>query len=116
MAYSCTLCHKDHSDGSNCSVLGPPSKDAIMKALDSVSADPPLTKEQAMADVMRALKECYPDRWERVWQALGKESASDKAVASAAKAAAENPTAAMGAIIGGFLGAALGKSTDKSRR
>ena len=46
---------------------------------------PPLTKEQAMADTLRALKECYPDRWERVWAALGKESESDKAVAALGK-------------------------------
>ena len=70
---------------------------------------PPLTKEQAMADTLRALKECYPDRWERVWAALAKESESDKAVAALGKIAAKDPRAVAGAILGGALGAALGK-------
>ena len=47
--------------------------------------DPSLSKEQAMADTIRALKECYPDRWERVWHALWKESAADAAVEGLAK-------------------------------
>ena len=68
----------------------------------------PLTKEQAMADTLRALKDAYPDRWERVWAALGKESASDRAVTEIAKAAAASPTGAVGALIGGLIGAALG--------
>ena len=67
---------------------------------------PPLTKEQAMADTIRALKECYPDRWERVWEALGKKSASDKLVAELASKSAANPS--LGALIGGIIGAAVG--------
>ena len=38
-----------------------------------------LTKEQATADTMRALKQCYPDRWEEIWNALGKTSESGNA-------------------------------------
>lgn len=74
---------------------------------------PPLTKEQAMADTMRALQACYPDRWERVWDALGKESANDVLAAELAKAGADSPTMALGALLGGIVGAALGSRTRR---
>lgn len=74
----------------------------------------PLTKEQAQADTLRALKECFPDRWERIWHALGKESAADAAAAGLAKAGAANPAMALGAIIGGVIGAAVGSSAGGS--
>ena len=89
----------------------PPQAMTMTMTLSAGDAQPlpPLTKEQAMADTMRALQECYPDRWERIWEALGKTSASDAAVAQIGKLAASDPRSAAGALLGGIIGAALGK-------
>lgn len=75
----------------------------------TVETVPPLSKEQAMADTLRALKECYPDRWERIWTALGMESSADRTVAEVVRVAVAHPGAAMGALVGGIIGAALGR-------
>mgnify|MGYP001576202652 CR=1 FL=1 len=73
----------------------------------------PLTKERAMVDTVRALKECFPDRWERIWAALGKESAADRAAMGMSKVATANPAMAVGALVGAVIGAALGKSAER---
>ena len=70
---------------------------------------PPLSKEMAQAETLRALQAHFPDRWEEIWTALGRESAADKTAGALVKASTGDPTTAAGAVIGGVIGAALAR-------
>lgn len=69
----------------------------------------PLSKEMAQAETLRALQTCFPDRWEEIWTALGRESAADKTAGALVKTTINDPVTAAGALIGGVLGAALAR-------
>ena len=69
----------------------------------------PLSKEMAQAETLRALQAHFPDRWEEIWTALGRESVMDRASVALVKASAGDPMTAAGAVIGGIIGAALAR-------